>query len=419
MDEPSRVDLLDPAVRSEASSRLIIDIATAASGEVDLDQILHIALDRLRGVVRLTGGSIALVDGDDLVIRAAVGPFAEEAIGQRLSRRPGRSWSVIETLRPFRSGDLIRDRERITGAAAATAVRSWLAVPIVRNGIGIGLLEIDSVEVDAFEEADEVLLGAVVGVLAGAVEVAAHHEEEARAAALRDAFIGVISHELRTPVTTIFGLAQVLRRRWATLDAETRESAIVDIEEEADRLTRLIEDLLVLSRAEGGRVSTETEPINLARLTRHIAETERERHPGRRYAFRAPPALPLVAGEPTYIEQVVRNFLSNAEKYSPPATTIEIELRADDPAASAASVSVRVLDRGIGVDAETAQRAFELFFRTTAASRVAAGAGIGLFVSRQLIEAMGGRTWMAPRDGGGTEVGFSLPIAPLDDVEGD
>ena len=405
-------DVLDPAVRSEAMSRLIIEIAAAASGELDLDQILHEALDRLRGVIRLTGGSIALVDGEDLVIRAAIGPFAAEAMGQRLRRSQGRSWGVIETLRPYRTGDLLASGDRVAGKSGGSAIRSWLAVPIVRNGVGIGLVEVDSTEVDAFDPDDEALLAAVVSVLAGAVEVAAHHLEEQRAAALRDAFIGVISHELRTPVTTIFGLARILRRRGAAIDPEVRDQAIVDIEEEADRLTRLIEDLLVLSRVEGGAVPIETEPINLERLVRHIAETERERHPDRRYTFSSPPELHLVVGEPTYVEQVVRNLLTNASKYSAPGTTIELVL---EPGAT--EVSLRVLDRGIGIDAEAAQHAFDLFFRTPDASRVASGAGIGLFVSRQLVDAMGGRIWIIPREGGGTEVGFSLPVQELDVAE--
>ena len=176
---PAPVEDIDPALRSEATTRLIIEIAAAASGELDLDQILHEALDRMRRVVRLTGGSIALVDGDDLVIRAAIGPFAHEALGQRLSRRPGRSWGVVETLRPYRTGDLLRDGDKVTGAAASTAVHSWLAVPIVRNGVGIGLVEIDSTEVDAFDDEDEALLGGSRRASsAGAVEVAAHQDEE-------------------------------------------------------------------------------------------------------------------------------------------------------------------------------------------------------------------------------------------------
>jgi len=80
-------------------------------------------------------------------------------------------------------------------------------------------------------------------------------------------------------------------------------------------------------------------------------------------------------------------------------------------------VLVRVLDRGIGVDEETSARAFDLFYRTPEASRIAGGAGIGLFVCRQLIDAMGGRTWIVPRAGGGAEVGFSLPTSEIDDFD--
>ena len=130
---------------------------------------------------------------------------------------------------------------------------------------------------------------------------------------------------------------------------------------------------------------------------------------GRRPICRSPRPPP---GETTYVEQVVRNLLSNAAKYSPSTTSIEITLEPGDD-----EVLVRVLDRGIGVDEETSARAFELFYRTAEASRIAGGAGIGLFVCRQLIEAMGGRAWMAPRAGGGAEVGFSLPTTEMDDVD--
>ena len=122
--------------------------------------------------------------------------------------------------------------------------------------------------------------------------------------------------------------------------------------------------------------------------------------------------MQLAAGEETYIEQVVRNLLSNADKYSPAGTPIEIVLASGDD-----GVVLRVLDRGIGVDPEGAARAFDLFFRTRDAAHVAGGAGIGLFVCRQLIEAMGGRTWMTPRGGGGAEVGFSLPATEPDELD--
>ncbi|HET7471793.1 MAG TPA: histidine kinase dimerization/phospho-acceptor domain-containing protein, partial [Candidatus Limnocylindrales bacterium] len=304
-------DVSAQADRSEATSRLIIEIAAAASGELDLDHILQTALARLRSVVRLTGGSIALVEGEELVVRAAVGPFADEALGQRLARGPSRSWGVIESRRPFLTGDLRTSGDRIRGARAAKVIQSWLAVPIVRAQEAIGLLEVDSPEVHAFGEDDVELLEGVVAVLGGHLELAAHHAESARATALREAFIGVISHELRTPITTIYGLARVLRQRGDGLAPDARREAIADIEAESDRLYRLVEDLLVLSRAEGGRVAVESEPISVGRLVSHIVDAERLRHPDRELVARISPNLPLIEAETTYLEQVVRNFLTN------------------------------------------------------------------------------------------------------------
>ena len=396
------------ADRSEATSRLIIEIAAAASGELDLDQILHVALDRLRSVVRLTGGSIALVDGDELIIRAAIGPFADDAVGQRLRRGPSRSWGVVDRLRPYLTADLLEDGGRISGPQA-DRIRSWLAVPIIRRGVGIGLVEVDSTEPKAFDASDLELLEAVVAVLAGAVELAAHHAADERARSLREAFIGVLSHELRTPITTIYGLSRVLRSRGAHLSTRTTEQAIADIEEESSRLFRLVEDLLVLSRAERGQVDLAAEPVNLARLLDSILDGERQRRPDRELHASVASDLPLVNAEPTYLEQVVRNLVANAAKYSPASTPIEVTAGVDG-----GEIVVKVLDRGIGVDDETAARAFELFYRTSQASRVAPGAGIGLFVCRQLIEAMGGRVWIRARAGGGTEAGFSMPVGSFE-----
>jgi K+-sensing histidine kinase KdpD len=408
-------DSLAATARSEATSRLIIEIAAAASGELDLDHILQTTLARLRRVVRLTGGSIALVEGEELVVRAAVGPFADEALGQRLARGPSRSWGVIESREPYLTGDLLAGGDRMRGPRAASVIRSWLAVPIIRGMDAIGLLEVDSPEVDAFDPADLELLEGVVAVLGGHLELAAHHAESARATALREAFIGVISHELRTPITTIYGLARVLRQRGDLLDPEARRESIADIEAEADRLYRLVEDLLVLSRAESGRVAVESEPIILGRLVSHIVDAERQRHPDREFVARIASGLPLIEAEATYLEQIVRNFLTNAVKYSRAPAPIEIELGAET-----GEIVLRVLDRGIGIDAETAEHGFDLFYRTAAASRVASGAGIGLFVCRELVGAMGGRTWIAPRPGGGTEVGFRLPAArPETEIAGD
>jgi signal transduction histidine kinase len=408
--ETGRDSAVLPVTHSAATSQLIIDIATSAAGERDLDQILHEALDRLQTVSPLTGGSIALIDGDELVIRAAVGPFADEALGQRLHRGPSRSWNVIETLEPALIGDLHTSGNIIRGARAREGIRSWLAVPIVRRGRAIGLVEIDSTEPDVFSVRDLDLLQTIVRVLSGPIELADAAVAASRAQALRDAFIGVISHELRTPITTIYGLSKMLRQRHDSLDAEVRARAIEDVEEEADRLHRLVEDLLVLSRAEAGRVEIADEPLNLRRLLGHVVDIEAARLPDRRFELEIQGELPLVAGEETYIEQVVRNLLTNAAKYS--TSPAPVAIRAEF---SGNEVLVRVLDEGIGLAETDSARAFDLFYRSPNATRVAQGAGIGLFVCRQLIEAMGGRIWARQREGGGTEVGFGLPASPVAD----
>jgi K+-sensing histidine kinase KdpD len=411
-ETPLERTIHDP-LRSSATAQLVLDIATTAAGERELDQILLETLDRLGTVVPLTGGSIALVEGDQLVVRAAVGPFSVEALGQRLTRGPSRSWRVVETLDPYLSGDLRAGGIKVTGPQAAKAVRSWLGVPIVRRGQGIGLLEIDSLEPNAFDNADIQLLSTVVQALSGPIELASHYADERRATALRDAFIGVISHELRTPITTIYGLTKMLRQRLDTLAPEIRRQAIEDVEAEADRLYRLVEDLLVLSRAERGRVEIADEPLLLEKVVRHAVGAEAARWPTREFRLEVEPALPLVLGEATYVDQVARNLLSNAAKYSPAGSTVRVIVATEDD-----RVTVRVLDAGMGLGAEDSERLFELFYRSGTAARKAAGAGIGLFVCRQLIEAMGGTVWGRGRPEGGAEFGFALPVHP-DDAEAD
>jgi signal transduction histidine kinase len=397
---------------ADAASRLIVDIASAAAGGRDLDQILHETLDRLRSVAPLTGGSIALVEGDELVIRAAVGPFATEALGQRLPRGPSASWSVIDTLEPRNVSDLRQSGYTIKGAEASGAIRSWLAVPIVRRGAGIGLLEIDSTVPDAFGPAEVDILQTIVRILAGPVELADILASERRAAELRDAFIGVVSHELRTPITTIYGLSKTVRQHGRSLDPDVFDRAIEDIEAEADRLHRLVEDLLVLSRAERGAVEVTGEPIGLGRVLRRLVLAETGRLTGRRIELAGEAELPLVVGEETYVEQVVRNLITNAAKYSDPSTVIRVAAAAVD-----GEVVVRVLDEGIGMTEQDQAHAFELFYRSSSASRLASGAGIGLFVCRQLVEAMGGRIWVRRQESLGTEVGFALPALRPEDVD--
>lgn len=240
-----------------------------------------------------------------------------------------------------------------------------------------------------------------------AADLAARHAQEERNHAFRDAFIGVVSHELRTPITTIYGMSQILRRRFSTMEAAVVAQHLEDIAEESDRLRRLTEDLLILSRAEGRKLTFSDDPVLIAHAVRDAVEAEAARSPSHAFLADIADSLPIVVGEATYVEQVVRNFLSNAVKYSPPGSPIEVHV-----AEGEGGVIVRVIDAGPGIPEEVREHLFEAFYRAPDAVRTAAGAGIGLFVARELIEAMGGRIWsVAAPEVSGSEFGFWLPAA--------
>lgn len=233
--------------------------------------------------------------------------------------------------------------------------------------------------------------------------------DERRAGAFREAFVDVISHELRTPITTIMGLAQILARPGRTDDEVSRIALLEDVRSEAERLHRLVEDLLVLSRVERGRLEIEAEPIEPRRLLERIVLHEGQELPSITVETDLEPDLPIVAGEATYVEQIVRNLLNNAAKYSPIGSRVVVSARRVDGA-----IEVRVTDDGPGIPAASIDRIFELFYRDPTSSRVVAGSGIGLFVCASLAEAMGGRIWARRPDGGGTEVGFTLRVLEAD-----
>jgi signal transduction histidine kinase len=224
--------------------------------------------------------------------------------------------------------------------------------------------------------------------------------------ALREAFLGLLSHELRTPVTTIYGGAAVLTRGATTLGLDARIELLQDIAAEADRLYRLVEDLMVLARFDEG-LEIADEPTLLQHLIPVVVDQERSRWPTVTFDATAPPNLPVVRGDETAVEQVLRNLLSNAAKYSDGEGTVVVSVEPGDD-----EVVVRILDRGPGVDPDETAHLFDPFYRSPNTSSIAPGSGIGLYVSRRLIDAMGGRIWARPRDGGGSEFGFSLRRFP-------
>jgi signal transduction histidine kinase len=222
----------------------------------------------------------------------------------------------------------------------------------------------------------------------------------------RDAFLGVLSHELRTPITTIMVGVDLLRSTDGVRRSARIRGLVADIDADATRLNRIVADLLVLSRSERGALDASGEPVLVHRVVRDVVEREQEAWPDAEIVLTVPDELAPAEAEPTYVEQIIRNLLSNALKYGrSPGKPIEvIVIEADDV------VEVRVVDRGVGFAPGETDRLFTLFYRNPKAVAAAPGAGIGLYVCRLLAEAMHGTVWARPRPGGGAEFGFSLPL---------
>jgi PAS domain S-box-containing protein len=223
---------------------------------------------------------------------------------------------------------------------------------------------------------------------------------------VKDEFLGLISHELRTPVTTIYGNAQLLRDRLDRIPDANRTDMVTDIAEDSERLLAIIENLLLLSRMQSGTPS-ELEPQVLTHVIGHEVRAFLRRHPERVVEFvEIPGHHVIVEADRTHLVLLLQNLLTNAHKYGGPDGPIEVTLEAADGEAQ-----VRVLDRGLGLDDADADRLFSPFYRSAEAQRTAGGLGLGLPVCDRIVRALGGRMWAAPRHGGGAEFGFALPLA--------
>ncbi len=240
----------------------------------------------------------------------------------------------------------------------------------------------------------------VIGIL-NVRDITRIHEQEEQ----RSTFISVISHELQTPIAIIKGYASTLARSDAGLDPEALRTRLKAIEEEADRLNKLVGNLLYASRIQAGGLQMDIGPLDLAHLIERVAERQRVKSPGVAITLDLPDHLPAVMADRERIEEVLQNLLDNAIKYSPDRAQIAVTCRV-----MSTEVITSISDQGMGISLRDQGEIFERFHRAgNGASRASIqGAGLGLYICRSIVEAHGGRIWVDSALHSGSTFSFSL-----------
>lgn len=232
-----------------------------------------------------------------------------------------------------------------------------------------------------------------------------------RTDALRASLLSSVSHDLRTPLTSIKAAASSLLQEDVSWDEEERRSFARSIEHEADRLNRLVSNLLDMSRIEEGALKPDKDWYSLKMLIHEVVERLEPLLEGRIVHINLPDDLLMVDLDYVQIDQVLTNLLENASRYTPPGSPIDIEAHSDGK-----QVILTVADRGPGIPPGDIERVFDKFYRVlnyrhaTGAPGYPTGSGLGLAVCRGLVEAHGGRIWATQRDGGGLVMHIVLPV---------
>lgn len=369
-------------------------LMSAVSREIgpalELERVLQIVLGAMRSLVDFNGGTVCLTDEQGVYVAASDPPVSADVMALHLPIGQGIAGRVVQSGHTHYSPDLRADA-RVLPTVLATGSNarmvSYLAVPLVVFGEVIGVLQVDSNDVDAFDRDDQVLLEGLATQVAGAIESASRFEKVAELEILKSDFIARVSHELRTPITIMSGFVSTLLAHNDELDTTARRQMLERVEVATARLSGLIDELLMLSKLEAGVVAASRDRVQLRDVLEQV----------RRESAR-PDAITIVceAGvvadtDANLLVRALGFLVDNSLKYAGNA-----ELRA-------APGLLEVLDHGPGIRADARQRVFERFTRDTDQTTLP-GMGIGLPMARTLLAAIGADLSLAETPGGGAHM---------------
>ena len=361
---------------------LAVELGRAASAALDNALLFAEAQQRARATEALdvVDDGVVLVDHDEVVrlLNPAAGrTFAVKpatALGRRIDDVVG-EWQTV--------------RDRVSSARARSQRRAEM-LPVVVQGV------------------ERWLSISAVPFTGGTVYAFRDMTEERAVEQLKSDFVSTVSHELRTPLAAIYGAALTLQRNDVSLEESQRTGLLDVISSEADRLARIVNDILWASRLDSGQMSMAIEGCDAAALARRVVDSVRAHAPASvELEVDAPDGLPLVAADPDKLRQVLMNLVDNAVKYSPDGGRVHVAL-----ASAGDRVRVSVRDQGLGVPPPEQGRIFEKFFRLDPdLTRGVGGTGLGLYICRELVHRMDGRIWVVSDGRNGSIFTVELPPA--------
>lgn len=313
----------------------------------------------------------------------------------------------------FMSPDAQNDPDVIGHHARLWNIRSLMIVPIILGDRVIGVLRVGSLKPDFFTQDQLEFLTIIADELAMIIEMTTLYENATRTAQelaqlnkLKDEFLATVSHELKTPLTTIKGFVSVILSGEVGALNEQQSNFLSVVDQSANRLTHLISNLLDFSRL-NGKVEMEFQPVNIKELVSHsisnmlLKAREKEIEIESRFAGR----LPDVYADSRWITQVIDNLLINAIKFSRRGCTVKVTGQDKGEA-----VVISIEDDGPGIPEEEKKLVFEKFYRGKNSVNQVPGTGLGLAISKSVIEKHGGRIWLESPSGSGARFNFALPV---------
>jgi PAS domain S-box-containing protein len=390
-------------------------IATTIGQSTGLDQILNATLDRAVKVMEMDGGWVQLLadDGTTLTLVAQRGmPAPAVETIERIKLDEGQADRAAGAEARFEMESILQvirhrmedDQPDLAVTLAGVPISSKDNVLGVLGGIGRSPRALNPNQVQLLTT-----IGHQIGI---AVENARLAQQAAEVKILREVdrlrseLIANVSHELRTPLGLIKISCSSLLMEDAEFDRTTQRKFLHGIDEETTKLERIVEHLLDLGRMESGRLRLDKQVTDLSQLARNVIQTMETLSAQHRLIGDLPAEALVTTADGRRIEQVLRNLLDNAIKYSPEGGTITVQGYQDET-----QILVSISDEGIGIPSEEWGRIFERFHRVeNDVTRRMRGAGLGLAVCQGIVEAHGGRIWVESQAGAGSTFCFTLPI---------